>query len=180
MASLTEILLGQPAPEEPRLGAVASDLLNAGGPKPSRVDDSWKEPYMRLFGGSPDVFDSERAPYQGELKFFEKNPHVAGMATEDNRVILNPFSPLGPDEIAAVARNEFNRLHIQQNPDIQPSFTLTKEQELMLARQGYTNPVDKMATIGARLESGDPSAGAGTPEQLEFVRRLRESMRGGL
>jgi hypothetical protein len=37
-----------------------------------------------------------RKPYAGELDYFKNNPSVAGMATEDNKVILNPYSRLTP------------------------------------------------------------------------------------
>ena len=33
-----------------------------------------------------------REPFKGELDFFRKRPEVAGMATEDNKIIINPFN----------------------------------------------------------------------------------------
>lgn len=35
-----------------------------------------------------------RAPSKSEQDYFHKNPKVSGMATSDNKVILNPFSSL--------------------------------------------------------------------------------------
>ena len=32
--------------------------------------------------------------YEGEDKYFKENPHVAGMAAEDDRIIMNPYSKL--------------------------------------------------------------------------------------
>ena len=52
-----------------------------------------------------------REPYASELDYFKKNPSVSGMATEDNKVILNPYSNLKPEEYKAVVINETARLN---------------------------------------------------------------------
>lgn len=52
----------------------------------------------------------ERTPYQSELDYFKANPTVAGMATEDNRVIINPYSNLTKDEKNSVFQNEKARI----------------------------------------------------------------------
>ena len=31
--------------------------------------------------------------YAGEDKYFKNNPHVAGMAAEDDKIIINPWNP---------------------------------------------------------------------------------------
>jgi len=67
-----------------------------------------------------DLFDSER-------EFFRENPSVAGMATEDNRIILNPFSGLSDEEMKAVAVNEAVRLYMR-NENVVPDFDITEDQ----------------------------------------------------
>jgi hypothetical protein len=115
-----------------------------------------------------------RPPMKGELDYFKKNPSVAGMASEDNAVVLNPFSTLTPDEMQSVLLNEAARV-VMRNPDFIPNFKLTKDQEKFLKGTTYkeATEIDKAATIAARLLSGDPSAGEPTEEQLSFVNKLR-------
>ena len=52
-----------------------------------------------------------REPYPSELEYFKSNPHVGGMATEDNRVITNPFSGLNDVQNKAIILNESSRLY---------------------------------------------------------------------
>ena len=118
-----------------------------------------------------------RKPYPSELSYFQANPSVSGMATEDNRVTLNPFSNLSPQQYGAVGLNEAARLAMR-NGNLQPSFALTPEQQLMLGKTTYANANenDRMATIAARLLSGDSSAGSATQDQSEFIAALRAAM----
>ena len=122
-----------------------------------------------------------RKPYQSELDYFRANPNVGGMATEDSRVILNPYSNLSPDEQAAVAENEAARVYMKSNTENAPTFELTPEQSEYLGTTTYVDAdeSDRRATIAARILSGDPSAGTATPEQSEYVNRLRMLMMGG-
>ena len=119
-----------------------------------------------------------REPYASELDYFKKNPNVSGMATEDNKVILNPYSKLKPEEYKAVVINETARLKIKNDPSFTPTFSLTKQQEEFLNSTTYkdVDENNRKATIAARLVSGDPSAGQPTKEQEEFVNRLRQSI----
>ena len=112
--------------------------------------------------------------YPGEDDYFRKNPHVAGMAAEDDKIIMNPYSKLSDVEKQAVMVNEAARVHMRRNFDA-PTFTLTPEQEQMF-RTYSSNPVDIRSTLAARILSGDPSAGKATPEQIEYVKRLRKFM----
>lgn len=112
--------------------------------------------------------------YPGEDEYFRKNPHVAGMAAEDDKIIMNPYSKLSDVEKQAVMVNEAARVHMRRNFDA-PTFTLTPEQEQMFGSYS-TNPVDIRSTLAARILSGDPSAGKATPEQVEYVKRLRKFM----
>lgn len=118
-----------------------------------------------------------RSPYQGELQFFQKNPQVAGMATEDKRIILNPASGLSDKERMSVAQNEAIRLFMQDK-GFQPAFELTPEQMSFFQKMNadYAKPQNKMAarqTILARILSGDPSAGTPTKEQMQEANRLK-------
>lgn len=125
------------------------------------------------------IHQAERKPYQAELDYFKGNPHVAGMATEDNRVIANPYSKISPEEMQAVKLNELARIHMRVNGS--PSFGLTKEQDTFLNGNTYkdASPQDRAATIAARLLSGDPSAGQPSDEQLKYVSELRNGMMKG-
>ena len=112
--------------------------------------------------------------YPGEDDYFRKNPNVTGMAAEDDKIIMNPYSKLSDVQKQAVMVNEAARVHMRRNFDA-PTFTLTPEQEQMF-RSYSTNPVDIRSTLAARILTGDPSAGKATPEQLEYVKRLRKFM----
>jgi hypothetical protein len=118
-----------------------------------------------------------RDPYESELKYFMQNPNVAGMATEDNKVILNRYSNLSADEYQAVAINESARV-LMRNPKYMPDFDLTTEQVRNLDTTDYrtASEQDRMATIAARILSGDPSGGTPTTAQMMFVKELREAL----
>jgi hypothetical protein len=118
----------------------------------------------------------QREPYESELGFFLRNPGVAGMAAEDNRVTLNPFSLNSPEEQRAVAENEATRVHMRTNPDLAPRFDPTAEQAQRFG--AYGSPDDIRQTIAARLFSGDPSAGAASPAQVGFIDKLRRHLGG--
>lgn len=116
-----------------------------------------------------------REPYPGEREFFQKNPHVAGMAGEDNQVMLNPYSQLSPQELQQVLINEAARVRMRQVP---PQFDLTPEQQQTIASTSYATapPQAQRDTILARLLSGDPSGGQATQQQSALAKVLRESM----
>ena len=113
--------------------------------------------------------------FPGEADYFRKNPHVAGMAAEDNRIIMNPYSKLTDAEKQAVMVNEAARVHMRMGNIEPPRFTLTPEQESAFA-QYSPNPVDRLSTVAARLLTKDPSALVPTPEQQEYVEKLRKFM----
>jgi hypothetical protein len=120
-----------------------------------------------------------RSPEEGELEYFKSNPTVSGMATEDNKVILNPYSNLSKAEKDAVALNEYGRIIMRTNPNFAPNFKLTDEQTKFLGSNTYKDAPeqDRLATIAARLLSGDPSAGTPTIDQLKFVNSLQEYLK---
>ena len=119
----------------------------------------------------------ERDPFESESSYFKANPNVAGMAAEDDRIVMNPFSPLKPQEKDAVRMNEAARVHMRRGGA--PDFELTPEQSDFLGTTTYKDADEaaRRSTIAARLLSGDPSAGKATPQQMDFVRALRERMK---
>jgi hypothetical protein len=121
-----------------------------------------------------------REPFKSELDYFRKNPSVAGMATEDNKVIINPFTKISDQQKQAVALNEAARVWMRTKKDYAPDFTLTKQQEQFLDTTTYRNApaAERLATIAARLLSNDTSAGVPTAEQNLFVARLKMAMFG--
>lgn len=68
-----------------------------------------------------------RQPYQSELDYFKNNTNVGGMATEDNKIILNPYSNLSNEQKRQVALNEGVRLFLRKNPNYIGNFGLTKQ-----------------------------------------------------
>jgi hypothetical protein len=121
-----------------------------------------------------------RQPYESELEFFEKNPNVTGMAAEDGKVILNPYSDLSEQEREAVVLNERARLAIREGLVPPPNFVLTPEQMAVFSRinngRPYGNPQVIKETLAARILSGDPSAQKPTRAQLEYVEELRQAL----
>lgn len=112
-----------------------------------------------------------RKPYQSEDDYFRKNPTVAGMAAEDGKIILNPYSNLSEDELGSVATNEAYRLFMREN-EIVPNIKLSEEQLKQFANTPYKNMErETKQTIIARILSGDPSALA-TPEQIKEAKRI--------
>jgi hypothetical protein len=123
----------------------------------------------------PSIAEFMRNPEDSELKYFKSNPTVSGMAAEDNKIILNPYSKLSKSEKDAVALNEYGRIVMRTNPEFAPNFKLTDEQSKFLGSNTYKDAPeqDRLATIAARLLSGDPSAGTPTIDQLKFVNSLK-------
>jgi hypothetical protein len=111
----------------------------------------------------------------GEESYFKANPHVAGMAADDNKIIMNPFSTLKDNEKQAVMMNEAARVHMRSKLIDAPNYDLTPTQAEKFAKYSQ-DPNDIKQTIAARILSGDPSAGDVTPAQQEYVSRLRQFM----
>lgn len=113
-----------------------------------------------------------RPPHPSEEDYFRKNPNVAGMAAQDNRVVMNPFSALNEQERNAVYQNELARIYMRRYGG--PKFGLTDAQKKAFSQ--YGSEQDMRDTIAGRLYSGDPSAGEPTPEQIEYVEKLKTLM----
>jgi hypothetical protein len=104
--------------------------------------------------------------YQSELDFFKQNPHVTGMAAEDDSVILNPFSNLSEEEKNAVVMNEIARV-IMRKENYTPEFSLTPKQKSAFANYGSED--EQKRTVMGRIISGDPSAFDVTNEQKQIA-----------
>jgi len=130
------------------------------------MDGLLKTPSAGLLG-----YENLREPYLSELSYFVSAPNVAGMATEDNRVILNPFNKSANQQ--AVYRNEMARLLMRQQGT--PQVSLTDQQNKFLDTTDYrgASEQDRRQTILARLLSGDKSAQTETFEQNVAANKLR-------
>jgi hypothetical protein len=119
-----------------------------------------------------------RDPYDTEKEFFSKNQHVGGMAAEDGRIVMNPYSPLSPQEREAVARNEAARLFMREK-GLQFDFEATPEQLQAFRGTPYERDLPNLKqTLLARALTGDPSAGQLTPRQQQWVEWLRQQLEG--
>ncbi len=114
-----------------------------------------------------------REPYESELKYFKKNPQVAGMATEDERVIFNPYSSVHPEHSDSIYQNEASRIFMRKSKN-RPKFKLTNQQKKTF--KDYGDEQDIRETIAARILSGDESSGEATSEQKDYVESLRNEM----
>lgn len=113
--------------------------------------------------------------FPGEDEYFKANPNVTGMAADDDKVILNPYSKISDKEKEAVMLNEAARVHMRKKLIDAPNYDLTPEQTEKFG--SYSKDInDIRQTIAARILSGDPSAGQATPAQQEYVSRLRQFM----
>ena len=111
--------------------------------------------------------------FRGEDAYFKENPNVAGMAAEDNKVILNPYSKNSKEEQGAVYSNELSRIAMRVSKD-KPTFALTPEQVEQFRGTSYEGNDDAMRqTIAARIYSNDPSAGRPTDEQMQYADKLK-------
>ena len=118
--------------------------------------------------------NTERKPFPSEDKYLKENPNVAGMATEDDRVIINPYKKMSPDERAAVVKNETLRIKMRKSKFV-PNIKITNEQRKAFSGTAYEKDETALKqTIIARILSGDPSAMA-TPEQIRYANSLDTS-----
>jgi hypothetical protein len=152
------------------IGAGLSYRFQDGGSmfkKPSILQQEYIDPIYSY---------SERGLYPVEEKLFKERTDVAGMATEDNRVIINPYSPISKDMKDLVRTNETARLAMR-NGYPRPDFELTpKQQEFYSTIQNgkpYSEDLqDIKETIAARVMTGDDSAQDYTKEQEMYADKL--------
>jgi hypothetical protein len=117
-----------------------------------------------------------RTPSESERQFFMENITVAGMATEDMKIIFNPYRQLTPKQQRSVGENEAARLFMreQQYPF---DFDVTPQQRgpFEAMDSPYAKPENLyhlQSTILGRILSGDPSAGDITPEQQAWADKI--------
>jgi len=131
----------------------------------------------------------QREPFPAERDFF-LNQEVSGLppdkiaqgiAAEDNKVTLNPFSLQGNKDKEGVKQNEQIRLYLRNNhPDI--TFHLSPEQREAFKTYGYQAKTPRERdqavrdTIMARILTGDPSAGTATPEQQAIAQQIEKEI----
>jgi len=119
----------------------------------------------KLFG-----FEIRNKLFSGEDAFFKNRPEVTGMAAEDGKIILNPYSKLTPQEFNAVAMNEALRLKMRKD-GFNPEFAITDDQKKFFEGTEYQDkPEFIRKTILGRIYSGDKSAMA-TEEQRSVLNK---------
>jgi len=107
-----------------------------------------------------------RSPYDSELGFFKSNKNVAGMATEDDAVIVNPYSGLDGRGEEAIINNEKARVYMRTN-GVRPNYNITNKQQVAFSQYGM--PQDIRETIASRILTNDHSALDATPDQRKWV-----------
>jgi hypothetical protein len=156
--------------------------LEARTPEEMRRYFSAAEPGTSLRrGGVQGAYGYQtRAPYQSEDDFFAGRREVTGMAAEDGKIVMNPYSGLSVDQANAVSQNEAIRLWMREN-GYAPSSALTQEQLDAFSGTEYAGNNQALAqSILARIVSGDPSAGKVTDAQnaeAAMIRKKLESRR---
>lgn len=148
-----------------------AELLRRRSPDPAGVRPSLNtaaQPLHQLMQEIP-----ERPPYEGETQFFRERPDVTGMATEDDKITLNPFLSLSPEQQEAIRLNERLRVYMRGNPA--PVFPLTPTQQHTFAN--YGTPTDIRDTIISRILSGDPSTDITTSLQEDAAQEIERRIR---
>jgi hypothetical protein len=117
-----------------------------------------------------------RNPYKSEDTWFAMNTNVTGMAAEDGRIVLNPYSGLSDENKAAVAKNEAIRLFMRENK-VDPQFKVTPQQAKAFQGTAYaTNEPAMRQTLVSRILTGDPSAGSVTEEQRKAADQIKKQL----
>lgn len=119
-----------------------------------------------------------RKPFPGEDTFFKTRREVAGMAAEDGKIVLNPYSPNTPEQQKAVAKNEAIRLWMEQKK-VEPKFNVTPEQAKAFAGTEYGKPENVLhlkRTLIARWLTGDKSAPPPTDMQKQWADWVSKSL----
>lgn len=99
-----------------------------------------------------------RKATQEEERWFRVNQNVSGYASDDGRIVANPFSMLSEKELEGVCINEAIRLFMREH-QINPKIELTKMQIDFFKGTAYEGRVDAARqSVIARIISGDPSA----------------------
>ena len=139
---------------------------------------------LRSQPGSPfdQRYPERKELYPGEDEFFKKNTHVGGMAAEDNKVIINPYSPLSDDQKGLVKMNETARLWMRNSEESErPSMRLRRSQKKAFStisngKPYSTDEQDTRETIIGRILSNDASAGKTTRKQRKYAEKLKSKI----
>jgi len=169
-----------PRPEALPVGRAGMQLFNSGV-SPADIFREYQKYNTSAKNEAPGTLAESvsglvRQPYPSEAEFFRSRPDVAGMATEDARIALNPNSPLNPQERNAVAVNEAVRLAMREYQQPAPALTPAQAQYLSTVNNGAAYPGGEAAqreTMIARLLSGDPSAGQTSQQQQEYAAKIK-------
>lgn len=111
-----------------------------------------------------------RKPYDSEIDFFKNLAYpVAGMATEDDKVIINPFNGLNGRQNNALKKLEASRIFMRQN-NLNPSFELTPGQKQFFSNTPYKDlPNESKQSMVSRFLVNDfGTQTAPTPEQQKY------------
>lgn len=126
----------------------------------------------------PSIYGYEiREPYDSELSYFKSNRNVSGMATEDGKIILNPYSGLSEMERHSVLVNEATRLFLRDNPEYGDIFEVLPHQREQFKGTPYydkKNERDLKHTLIGRIISGDPSANTANRQQIAIANKIKE------
>ena len=117
-----------------------------------------------------------RKPMGGEDTYFRAQRNVAGMAAEDGKIVLNPYSPNTKKQQMLVAKNEAIRLWLRDN-EVDLDFDVTPDQVSSFAGTAYEKPENRehlKATLVARWLTGDSSAGAPTQIQQSWADHVKK------
>lgn len=106
------------------------------------------------------------------------NPKTTGMAAEDGKIVINPYSGLSYDEKVGVAMNEAIRLFMFEN-NINPQFKVTPKQveSFKDTHYGQKGKEDFMRqTLVARILTNDKSAEDVTEEQRKVAQDIMQRL----
>lgn len=138
-----------------------------------KLSDLLRQPGLLNYG-QPEY---GRNPFESELSWFKSNPHVGGMAAEDNHVVMNPYSSLNNEQKKSVYLNEMARLLMRNKQIEPPTFGTTDSQNDYFGKinngQSYGSMQDIRETIAARLATGDSSAKTPSLDQLIYSDKLK-------
>ncbi len=110
-----------------------------------------------------------RQPFKNENEWFKNNLNIAGYASQDGFIVINPHTKRNLCEIDSVCINEAIRLFMRE-ANITPKIKLTNKQLNFFSGTAYEgNLIEMKKTIISRIIAGDPSAQNFTKAQKEVA-----------
>ena len=110
----------------------------------------------------------QRDATRSEQAFFLSNPSVAGYASPDSKVVMNPGFTGNAD---SVLFNERLRQLFRDQPDLVPG-DMQVHQHQVPSDQYANDPIALRSTVLARLLAGDPSGSPYSAQQYEAAQRI--------